>query len=108
MSDRTGDGLNGFRSLENVIINFLGEKQTFLTRLDCLKRYLETVYPQNCMEHSDFPSHCISLAFSDPKDSNLAKIRHCSDGHQSTCKDCSDLYQQVDEVTNAVRGLVNI
>ena len=108
LDDRTRDGLNGFRSLENVIINFLGQKQTLLTRLDCLKSYLEIVYPQNCMEHSDCPSHCILLAFSDSKNPNLAKIRHCSDGHQSTCKDCSDFYQQIDEVTNAADGLANI
>ena len=59
------------------------------------------------MEHSDCPSHCISLALSDPKDPNLAKNRHCSDGHRSTCEDCSNLYQLIDEVTNAVNGLVN-
>ena len=59
------------------------------------------------MEHSDCPSHCISFALSDPKDPNLAKNRHCFDGHQSTCEDCSDLYQLIDEVTTAVNGLVN-
>ena len=67
----------------------------------------QIVYPQNCMEHSDCPSHCISFALSDPKYPNLAKNRHCSDGHQSTCEDCSDLYQLIDEVTTAVNGLVN-
>ena len=107
LDDTTADGLNGFKSLENVIINFLGRKQTLLTRLECSKRYLKIVYPQNCMEHSDCPSHCISLALSDPKDPNLAKNRHCSDGHQSTCDNCSKLCQLIDEVTDAVNGLVN-
>ena len=59
------------------------------------------------MEHSDCPSYCNSLALSDPKDPNLAKYRRCSDGHQSTCEDCSDLYQLIYEVTPAVNGLVN-
>ena len=59
------------------------------------------------MEHPDCPSHRISLALSDPKDPYLAKSRHCSDGHQSSCDNCSDLYQLIDEVTNAVNGLVN-
>ena len=59
------------------------------------------------MRHSDCPSHCISLALSDPKDPNLANNRHCSDGHQSTCEDCCDLYQLIDEVTNAANGLAN-
>ena len=59
------------------------------------------------MEHSDCPSHCISLALSDTKDPNLAKNRHCSDGHQSACEDCSNLYQLTDDVTNAVNGLAN-
>ena len=104
LDDTTADGLNGLRSLENVIINFLGWKQTFLTWLEHSKRYLKIVHPQNCMEHSDYPTHCISLALSDPY---LAKNRHCSDGHQTTCKDWSDLYQLLDEVTNAVNGLVN-
>ena len=59
------------------------------------------------MDYSDCPSRCISLALSDPKDPNLAKNIHCSDGHQSTFEDCSDLYQLIDEVTNAVNGVVN-
>ena len=59
------------------------------------------------MEHPYCPSHCISLILSDPKDSNPGKNRHCSDGHQSTCEDCSDLYQLIDEVTNTANGLVN-
>ena len=107
MDDTTADGLNGFRSLENVIINFLRRKQTLLTRLERSKRYLKIVYPQNCVEHSDCPSHCISSALPDPKDPNLAKNRHCSNGHQSNCEDCSDLYQLIDEATNAVNGMVN-
>ena len=69
LDDTTAYGLNGFRSLENVIINFLGWKK---------KHYLpnwstQIVYPQNCMEHSDCPSHYISFALSDPKGPNLAK-----------------------------------
>ena len=59
------------------------------------------------MDYSDCPSRCISLALSDPKDPNLEKNIHCSDGHQSTFEDCSDLYQLIDEVTNAVNGVVN-
>ena len=59
------------------------------------------------MDYSDCPSRCISLALSDPKDPNLAKNIHYSDGHQSTFEDCSDLYQLIDEVTNAVNGVVN-
>ena len=47
------------------------------------------------------------MALSDPKDPNLAKNRHCSDGHQRTCEDCSELYQLIDEVANAVNGLAN-
>ena len=86
----TADGLNGFKSLENVIINFLRRKQTLLNRLGRSKRYFKIVYPQNCVEHSDCPLHCISLALLDPKDPNLAKTRYCSDGHQSICEDCSD------------------
>ena len=35
------------------------------------------------------------------------KNRYSSDGHQRTCEDCSNLYQLIDEVTNAVNGLVN-
>ena len=100
LDDTTADDLNGFKSLENVIINFLGQKKTLLTRLEHSKRYLKIVYPQSCMEHSDCPSHCISFALSDPKDPNLAKNRHCSDGHQSICE---DLYQLIDEVTTAVK-----
>ena len=86
---------------------FLGRKQTLLTRQECSKRYLKIVYPQNCMERSDCPSHYISLALSDPKDPNLAKNRDCSDGHQSTYEDCSNLYKLIDEVTNAVNDLAN-
>ena len=59
------------------------------------------------MEHPDCPSHRISLALPDPKDPYLAKSRHCSDGHQSSCDNCSNLYQLTDEVTDAVNGLLN-
>ena len=107
LDDTTADGLNGLKSLKNVIINSLGQKWTLRTRLERSRRCLKIVYPQKCMEHSVCLSHCISLVLSDPKDPSLAKNRDCSDGHQSTCEDCSSLYQLIYKVTNAVNGLAN-
>ena len=107
LDDTTAEGLNGFKTLENIITNFLGRKKQLLDRLDQAKRYLKIAYPQNCVEHSQCSSHCISLALSDPNEGNLSKDRHCSEGHNATCKDCTNMYSLLDELPDMVNGLPN-
>ena len=99
LDDTTADGLNGFKTLENTVSNFVGRKKHYLDRLEQAKRYLKIVYPQNCQDHSPCPTHCISLALSDPSASNLQRSRHCSNGHSGICNSCNDLHNLLNELT---------
>jgi hypothetical protein len=107
LDDTTAEGLNGFKTLENIVSNFLGHKRHFLDRLEHAKRYLKIVHPQNCQDHSECPTHCISLALSDPNVPNLQRSRHCSEGHSESCSNCSDLHNLLDEFVDLGEGLSN-
>ena len=107
LDNTTADGLNGLKSLENVIVNFLGQKQMLLTCLEHSKRYLKLVYPQNGAFRLPITLHFTGFVRSQSNDPNLVKHRQCSDWNQSTCEDCLNLYQLIGAVTNAVNGLSN-
>ena len=108
LDDTTAEGLNGFKTLENIVSIFIGQKKKhYLDYLEHAKRYLEIVYPQSCQDHLECPTHCISLALSDPNGSNLQRNQHYSNGHSGTCNDCSDLHNLLNELTDLGKHLPN-
>ena len=46
----------------------MGRQKDIMNKLEQGKRYLKIGYTQHCEYHSTIPSHCISLALSDPHD----------------------------------------
>ena len=96
-----------------MLLNYLSENKHSIIDWRTQRGYIlhqskTVVILQNCCGGLKEVSCCISLALSYPKYPNVAKKnRYSSDGHQGTCEDYSDLYLLIDEVTNAVNGLVN-
>ena len=107
LDNTTAEDLNGFKTLKNIVSNFIGQKKHYLGCLEYAERYLKIAHPQNCQDHSECPTHCISLALSDPNGSNLQRSQHCSNGHSGTCNDCSDLDNLLNELTDLGKDLPN-
>ena len=51
LDDTTAEGLNGFKTLENIVSNFIGWKKHYSDHLEHAKLYLKIVYSQNCHDH---------------------------------------------------------
>ena len=95
------------RHLKILFPTLLDRKKHYLDHLEHAKRYLKIVYPRNCKDHSKCPTHCISLALSDPNGSNLQRSQHCSNGDSGTFNDYSDLHNLLNELTDLGKNLPN-
>lgn len=84
-------------TIEKIASNYFGQAKFLLDRLKKGKRYLKIGFSTDCNDHSNCPSHCLSFALSYPKASSLSKERHCMEGHNGSCKDCSNLLSDLEE-----------
>ena len=75
----------------------MGRRKAILEKLERGKRYLKIGFPLHCTDHSECPTHCITLALSDPKNPLLSKDQRCY-SHGDVCVECESLFETIDEV----------
>ena len=100
LDDITADGMNGFESIRNIMIDLKCGKQ-LLDNLEKAKRYLKMSYQAHCSTTSNIVTHNTSFALSKPKEETCAGVS------DEVCADCLNVFQVLQEVKDIVAKTSN-